>query len=123
MSFPHHHLPHAGKLIKAISDSSRPTFPLLILMPQTPSAFIGRLSKRGDNLAMWEYKLKIYASSIRGLYVLQGNEPCPNLPSLIPEPKFLGSRMDPEVSTAFAKDHRKWKTRHREELAAFEVAL
>ncbi|KAI2484857.1 Retrovirus pol polyprotein from transposon tnt 1-94 [Pyrenophora tritici-repentis] len=81
------------------------------MTPKTQT--ICRLTATGDNVSKWEFMLETYASSILGLDILRGLEPCPILPLNTPTPVFTGDATDATAVAAFTttprKDLKEWK--------------
>ncbi|KAI1666495.1 hypothetical protein L13192_08739 [Pyrenophora tritici-repentis] len=90
------------------------------MTPKTQT--ICRLTATGDNVSKWEFMLETYASSILGLDILRGLEPCPILPLNTPTPVFTGDATDATAVAAFTTTRTNWKALHGGEQAAYDQA-
>ncbi|KAI2486669.1 hypothetical protein Ptr902_00802 [Pyrenophora tritici-repentis] len=90
------------------------------MTPKTQT--ICRLTATGDNVSKWEFMLEAYASSILGLDILRGLEPCPILPLNTPTPVFTGDATDATAVAAFTTTRTNWKALHSGEQAAYDQA-
>jgi hypothetical protein len=67
--------------------------------------------------------LETYASSILGLDILRGLEPCPILPLNTPAPVFMGDAAEASNVAAFSTIRTNWNALHSGDQAAYNLSL